>query len=448
MSSPETYCPACFADVAGDAARCPNPECAIAFIRCRNTSCVAPLAADAKFCADCGQAVEAPPPAPKAPPASTPPRAPEAASAVPTASAPEPAAALPRDLDALLGLLPTVAGAAPGLVPATAPLPVTTSAPTPALIPSAPVQSPIVGAAVVAVTMQAEYQTPAVIKKGQQAFLRVRALASGARDPLEVLVEYQSGLFTTAPVRATIAPVAITAFAPARFVPTVPGADTVHVTFTAKTSGGVPVGRWTGDVFLTVDDDAKQALQITNTGGGDVVMYGAPPVAPVNPLAGLPPAWKVLPLAPDPLFQRRAAGLRKPSAGAAPVGQPAPPGQALVVIEDRTNGTRSTVAMVRGSGATIGRGGNPGTSWWVQGEPLNKPAHLNISGLHLALELRDGYAWATDRSSRGSRLNGAPLPPKEASEAVALADGDEIHLADGFRIRVCLAADSGGAGAV
>jgi hypothetical protein len=202
-------------------------------------------------------------------------------------------------------------------------------------------------------------------------------------------------------------------------------------------------------VFLTVEDDVQQSFQITNTGGGDVVMYGAPPPPPPNLLANLPPTWKMLPLAPDAGFQRRLAGLRKAIAVAPPVGAFAPPGQALVVVEEIATRTRTAVAVVRGSLATVGRGGKPDTSWWVQSDPLNRTAHLNISGVHASLHLRDGYAWVTDCSRFGTKLNGAALPPKETTP---LADGDELNLADGgFRARVGLVADgigTGGVGAV
>jgi hypothetical protein len=342
------------------------------------------------------------------------------------------------DLPTLLAAFQSLGAAAPAPVAAPARAP----QPTAPVATAAPVAMPV-GAA--SVQLRAEYQTPPVIKKGQQAYLGLRVLAGG-RDTLDVRAEFQSGLFTAEATSALVAPGAITALPPARFIPSVSGSDNTRVTLTARTTAGVPVGRWNADVFLTVADDAQQAFQITNTGGGDVVLYGAPPVAAPNPLAGTQPIWRMLSLPPDTGFQQRVARLRKPAAVPPPPGDPAPPGQSLVVVEDRTTGMRTAVAVLRGAFATTGRGGKPDTSWWVQAEPLNRTAHLNISGLHLALNLRDEYAWATDCSRFGTRLNGAALTPKEAT---ALADGDELDLASGgFRVRVGLAADATGVGAV
>jgi len=454
MSSPELCCPRCFTSVETGVMQCPNPECGIAFIRCRNPSCAGLLAPGDDFCSDCGTPAKTPAPSP--PPAPLPPApapSPPAAVAAPsqTSAAPPAPEAPPPDLSAILAALQMAGGSlAPGTPVANQP---TTANPAPATNPiNAPVFASPATASVAASagaslsqSLQAEYQTPSIIKKGQQAYLGVRVLAGG-RDPLDIRGEIQSGLFMAELASTHVVPASLTTFTPARFVPTVSGSDTARITLTARTSSGVPAGRWTADVFLTVEDDVKQAYQITNTGGGDVVLYGAPQPTGTNPAAALPPIWRMLSLAPDLGFQRRIARLRAPTAVPPPAGEVAPPGQALVVIEDQATRMRTTMAMVCGSLATIGRGGKPDTTWWVQSEPLNRSAHLNISGLHAAINIRDGYAWVTDCSRFGTQLNNAPLAPKEAT---VLADGDELDLAaGGFRSRVGLAADAAGVGAL
>jgi hypothetical protein len=449
MSSPELYCPACYGAVEAGATRCPSAECGIALARCRNPACTGLLGPDDRFCADCQLEAElpAPPAPPPAPPAPSRPAAPavlpqRADAAVPPAAAP---ASSPLDLTTLFAAFKSLGAPAPVPAAAGAPgptLPAVVTAPAPLAAPAASFAPPVAASAV---HLQAEYQTPPVMKKGRQAYLGLRVLAS-ARDAIELRAEFQSGLFAADPTSALVAPGSITALPPARFVPAVSGSDNARVTLTARTTHGVPVGRWNADIVLTVADDAPQPFQISNTGGGDVVLYGAPPVAAPNYLEGTQAVWRMLSLPPDAGFQQRIARLRKPAAIPAPPGAPAPPGQALVVVEDRTTGVRAAVAVVRGPAATAGRGGKPDTAWWVQGEPLNRTAHLNISGLHALLNLRDEHAWVTDCSRFGTRLNGAALAPKEAT---TLADGDELDLASGgFRVRVGLASDAAGVGAV
>ena len=86
------------------------------------------------------------------------------------------------------------------------------------------------------------------------------------------------------------------------------------------------------------------------------------------------------------------------------VGRPAR-AQGAVQPRDEHTGLAQTVAVICGTSASLGRGGDPAVAWWLQPSPFDAQQTGRLSRRHLSLELRSGRAWATDGSTNGTWLN-------------------------------------------
>jgi hypothetical protein len=112
----------------------------------------------------------------------------------------------------------------------------------------------------------------------------------------------------------------------------------------------------------------------------------------------------------------------------------------LIHLRDEASRRQWAVAAVCGTAASLGRGGDAGVDWWLQPAPYDATQHRRLSRLHTLLQLRDGRAWATDRSTNGTLLNDQPLAKDQPEQ---LAQGDQLNPARVVPFRVTLQAVQG-----
>ncbi len=337
-------------------------------------------------------------------------------------------------------------GAGPGTMPTMPPMPAMPSIPGgfagPLTIPTLGVGG---GPVCVEVEASGKY------RKNQQSLLRVRVrgehLSSESVVELNVGSELLSapGAFQTRLISGQMQE-----FQALRFVPKWAGADSLRFVLTVKTPANLPLGRWTASWVINIEDEEKKEIHA----GGDVfIVGGAPPMSGPQGfdlgLGGLGSAggWQPLELQPDHAFIRRLAGACPEPAGwnvpasASEHGWPAGArAQAAVWVYDQHTGLRHAISAVCGASASLGRGGDPAVAWWLRPSPYDAHQHGRLSRCHASLELRDDRAWAADRSTNGTWVNGERLP---RAAPCLLADDDRLEPAQVVPFQVRLQACDG-----
>jgi hypothetical protein len=291
-----------------------------------------------------------------------------------------------------------------------------------------------------------EVESSQKYRRGQQCLLRLRARAEGLDADAVVDLIAASGLLASPMVGNTrLGPTETCELAAMRFIPRVAGSDHVRFTVTLKTVANVPIGRWMGSWVVNIEDVEKERPSI-NSGGGDVFIMGGAPMTPVIPGLDVPlgmgmETWQPVVLQPDLAFNRRLANVCPQSDLLAPLLAPGPGwpvggrAQGSVRLRDEHTGLVQTIAVVCGTSASLGRGGDPAVAWWLQPSPYDAHQHGRLSRRHMSLELRDGRAWVTDWSTNGIWLNGERLTK---SQPHLLAQDDRLETAQVVPFRVKL----------
>jgi hypothetical protein len=469
-------CPMCDAALAPEAAACAS--CGVALLWCPSCACCNPAAA--LSCREClyqfrPVPVQAAPALADPPPPQAPAAAPEAP---PTPATPE-KSALTNLTDLFQSVLSSLGPAAPApLPPPAAPAPATVPAPAqptspPVVQTPAPVHAvqtvPPSTASVPAVVVTPAPTGPAPLqiryavghghRRYQQSLLQLSVSAPFAPGEITARLDV-AGLASAAPVLLQLGPADEVSCDGIAFTPQVAGRGEVRIAVTVEGPSGVPVGRWTGQVVLAIQDERKENIRVEgdmivmeSSRSGGLLRRGNDPddVAGLLAAAGGPASWSLLELRPDTAFARRLAR-------ACPV-YPAPvppegflaangePFATLLTVRDEDAGAAHHVAVLVGTSAGFGRGGLASPTWRVRPAPYDYDCHARLSGEHLAVVLRGGRAWVIDHSRNGTWLNRARL---ERRHPELLADGDELALLTDrvVPLRVRLAGDARGVHAV
>ena len=162
----------------------------------------------------------------------------------------------------------------------------------------------------------------------------------------------------------------------------------LRLTITVKNSDKKPLGRWLASVVIPVEDVEKKEIKASR----DVIIVGgaSPDMGPLDFDIGfgtVASGWKSLPLQPDRNFNRRLANAcpaiadwTPPVSSSGlnwPIGATA---QGSVCIQDQHTGVACVIAVVCGTSASIGRGGDPAVAWWLQPVPYDAHQHARLSG--------------------------------------------------------------------
>jgi hypothetical protein len=108
---------------------------------------------------------------------------------------------------------------------------------------------------------------------------------------------------------------------------------------------------------------------------------------------------------------------------------------------DRRTGSAHVLAVRVGTKASLGRGGDPAVTWWLEPDPYDSHQHSRLSRQHVFLELREGRAWAWDQSTNGTWLNNETLAK---APGAMLADDDMLEPARVMTLGVRLFGDTTG----
>lgn len=471
-AEPSNSCLACGAVIPDGTDRCTG--CGTQLVFCFQDDCCKPYPSEEKFCPFCGTANElweelraAKAPASAPPPVAAKPdlqQAFQAAFGAPT----EQTALSPREL-----ALPAVKVAKLPKPPA--PQALVPAAPAPPGPPAAPT-FPVAGATLPGLNLAAEMPgwdavlptglepvgdaAPVLIEMlaggphrcGQKSMVRLRARGRSVSKDAQLEMRAVSELFDT-PVQQRIAlgPGQTHELTALKFVPRVAGSDEIQLALTLTTGAGLPLGRWSAQIVVPIEESPADAASRIQA-GGDVFVFGSGPnpftadqLAGLTGLPGPAATWQALTLQPDWTFNRRVTGTcpafpsdtpRLPAEGQAwPAAMPL---YAVIHLTEAGTATSRAIAVAIGTAAGLGRGGDPGVAWWLKPEPYDARQHGRLSRQHTRIELREGRAWAVDVSTNGTLLNGTALT---RGQAELLADGDRLEPAQVVPLRVRLFAD-------
>jgi hypothetical protein len=290
-----------------------------------------------------------------------------------------------------------------------------------------------------------EVESSQKYRRGQQGLLRVRTRGEAIDGDTVVELSAASALLASPFLGNTrIGPLETCEVAALRFIPRVAGSDQVRFTMTLKTAANVPIGRWTGSWVLNIEDAEKGPSAIN--AGGDVFIMGAMPMNPAVP--GLDAslgmgieAWQAVPLKADLAFNRRLANTCPEPEFLPPPLEPGPGwpvgarAQGAAQVRDAHTGLVQTLAVICGSSASFGRGGDSGVAWWLQPSPYDAHQHGRLSRRHVSLELRNGRVWATDWSTNGTWLNDERVTK---SQPCLLAQDDRLEPAQAVPLQIRL----------
>jgi hypothetical protein len=224
------------------------------------------------------------------------------------------------------------------------------------------------------------------LRQGQQGVLRLQLTGLGLTDPVAVELVAESGLWPESQERSThLAPGGRGTLPGITFVPQNAGGDEVRLTLTARRADGLPLGRWYGSHEVTIAEAPRELPgQIAVEKGGTVIVANSPQLGDlVAHLPGTPDAWQGVTLEADVAFEGRLGrACPAPTPGApGPISArqawPAhsSPCAAVVRLRDGRGGLARAVAVVCGTAAALGRGGNPAVAWWLQPAPYDEHHH-------------------------------------------------------------------------